>query len=198
MLFQMHYTANGHATTDRTRVGIVFAKTPPAQRVVNEAVVNFTLRIPAGAANHPVTGTVTFQHDTLISGFGPQMHLRGKAMRYELLRAGAEPETLLYVPGYNFNWQLKYQPDKWVSVKKGDRLRVTAWYDNSPNNPNNPDPTVEVFWGDQSRDEMLFAFFDFIVPAGSSPSLVTGGKPAPVPPVATASTARSGSGFCEN
>ena len=178
MLFQMHYTSNGRATTDRTRVGIVFAKTPPKERVVNDAVLNATLRIPPGASNHQVQGTVTFLGDTLIGGFGPHMHVRGKAMRYELLRSEDQvSETLLYVPEYNFNWQLKYQPAKWVPVKKGDKLRITAWYDNSPNNRWNPDPTREVLWGDQSWDEMLFAFFDFVIPADSDPLLVTGGKP---------------------
>jgi hypothetical protein len=176
MLFQMHYTSNGRATKDRTRVGIVFAKTPPQERVVNDAVMNNSLRIPPGSPNHEVRGTVTFQDDTLIGGFGPHMHLRGKAMRYDLIRAATqESETLLYVPTYNFNWQLKYQPSKWVPVKKGDQLRVTAWYDNSPNNPNNPDPTQEVYWGDQSWSEMLFGFLDFVIPATASPESITGG-----------------------
>lgn len=189
MLFQMHYTSNGRATTDHTRVGIVFAKTAPKERVVNDAVLNGSLRIPPGSPNHEVHGTVTFLDDTLIGGFGPHMHVRGKAMRYELLRSEAEPaETLLYVPEYNFNWQLKYQPATWVPVKKGDKLRITAWYDNSPNNRWNPDPTKEVLWGDQSWDEMLFAFFDFVIPANSDPALVTGGE-APRPPSKAAESA---------
>jgi hypothetical protein len=178
MLFQMHYTSNGKATTDRTRVGIVYAKNPPKTRVVNDAVTNMTLRIPPGAPNHEARGVVTFKNDTAIGGFGPHMHVRGKAMRYELLRDGAEPaEMLLDVPAYDFNWQMKYQPAKWVPVKKGDQLRITAWYDNSPNNRYNPDPTREVFWGEQSWDEMLFAFFDYKIPTESDPALVTGGVP---------------------
>jgi hypothetical protein len=180
ILFQMHYTSNGHAVTDRTRIGFIFAKDPPKERVVNDAVMNTSLRIPPGAPNHEVKATVTFLHDTAISGFGPHMHLRGKAMRYDLFRTGQDtPETLLYVPSYDFNWQLKYQPEKWVEVKEGDRLRVTAWYDNSVNNPYNPDPKREVPWGDQSWDEMLFAFFDFVIPADARPEIVTGGPPKP-------------------
>lgn len=176
LLFQMHYTANGRETSDRTRVGFIFAKTPPRERIVNEAVVNSTIRIPPGTANHEARATVTFQGDTAISGFGPHMHVRGKAMRYDLIRADTnQTETLLSVPAYNFNWQLKYQPKQFVQVRKGDQLKVTAWYDNSPNNPNNPDPSREVLWGDQSWDEMLFAFFDFVIPAASSPDIVTGG-----------------------
>ena len=190
MLFQMHYTTNGRATTDRTRVGIVFAKTQPKERVVNNAVVNTTLRIPPGAPNHEVQGTVTFLHDTRIGGFGPHMHVRGKAMRYELLRSEATAQTLLYVPEYNFNWQLKYQPADWVPVKKGDKLRITAWYDNSPNNRWNPDATQEVLWGDQSWDEMLFAFFDFVIPVDVDPDLVTGGKSPPPAATVAESAAR--------
>jgi hypothetical protein len=178
MLFQMHYTSNGRATKDRTRVGIVFAKVPPKQRVVNDAVSNTSLRIPPGTPNHEVRGTVTFQGDTLIGGFGPHMHVRGRAMRYDLIRASTkETETLLYVPNYNFNWQLKYQPSQWIPVAKGDQLRVTAWYDNSPNNPSNPDAAQEVLWGDQSSSEMLFGFLDFVIPADANPESITGGPP---------------------
>jgi hypothetical protein len=143
--------------------------------------MNSTIRIPPGAPNHQAEGTVTVQHDTRIGGFGPHMHVRGKAMRYELLRTGTKPEILLDVPNYDFNWQIKYQPAQWVEVKKGDQIRVTAWYDNSPNNRNNPDPSKEVFWGDQSWSEMLFAFLDYVVPVEVDPGLVTGAvKPAPV------------------
>jgi hypothetical protein len=176
LLFQMHYTGNGRATTDRTRVGIIFAKAQPKERIVNDAVVNLTIRIPPEAPNHEARGTVTFQGDTAIGGFGPHMHVRGKAMRYDLIRAATqETETLLYVPAYDFNWQIKYQPMEWVRVRKGDQLRVTAWYDNSANNRFNPDPKREVQWGDQSWDEMLFAFFDYVIPADGRPEVVTGG-----------------------
>ncbi|HKE22580.1 MAG TPA: cytochrome c [Bryobacteraceae bacterium] len=176
LLFQMHYTTNGRPTTDRTQVGIVFAKQPPKERIVNDAVVNQTIRIPPGAANHEARAVVTFQGDTEISDFGPHMHVRGKAMRYELIRKDTnKTETLLNVPAYNFNWQLKYQPRQWVRVHKGDQLRVTAWYDNSPNNSFNPDASREVRWGGQTWDEMLFAFFDFVIPADSSPETITGG-----------------------
>jgi hypothetical protein len=176
LLFQMHYTTNGHATRDRTKVGIVFAKGRPQFRVVNDAVRNNTLSIPPGAANHVVLATAEFQHDTVISNFGPHMHLRGKAMRYELLRSGSStPEILLDVPHYDFNWQLKYDPATPIAVKKGDTLRITAWYDNSANNPYNPNPAKQVHWGDQSWDEMLFAFLDYSIPADLDPTLVTGG-----------------------
>ena len=184
MLFQMHYTTNGKATTDRTRVGIVFAKNAPRERIVNNAVVNVTLRIPPDAANHQVSAVATFHHETKIGAFGPHMHVRGKAMKFELLRPGADPEVLLNVPAYDFNWQLKYYPTELVKVRKGDQIRVTAWYDNSPNNKYNPDPTKEVFWGDQSWAEMLFAFFDFVIPKDGDPQLVTKApksQPAPAP-----------------
>jgi hypothetical protein len=99
LLFQMHYTANGHAATDRTRVGIIFAKTPPKERIINDAVVNNSIRIPTRAPNHEAKAVFTFQGDTAIGGFGPHMHVRGTAMRYDLIRKGTSiSETLLYVP----------------------------------------------------------------------------------------------------
>lgn len=184
MLFQMHYTTNGKAATDRTRVGLVFSKTRPQERIVNNAIFNMSLRIPPGAANHEVSAVVTVHRDTKIGGFGPHMHVRGKAMKFELLRQGAEPQVLLNVPGYDFNWQLKYQPAEFVALNKGDQLRVTAWYDNSPNNPHNPDPSKEVFWGDQSWSEMLFWFFDYVVPANVNPEEVTKAKTPAAPATA--------------
>jgi len=137
--------------------------------------------IPPSAANHAVLATAEFQHDTVISNFGPHMHLRGKAIRYELLRSGsATPEILLDAPRYEFNWQLKYDPVTSITVKKGDSLRITAWYDNSPNNPYNPNPAKQVHCGDP-WDEMLFAFFDYSIPANLDP---TGGSVPDSPPTA--------------
>ncbi len=173
ILFQMHYTAMGRETTDRTRIGIVFAKNKPTHRIVNDAILNTSIRIPPGAPDHAAEAIVTIHHDTKIGAFGPHMHVRGKAMKAELLREGAAPVTLLDVPNYDFNWQLKYQPAGFVDVRKGDQLKITARWDNSPNNKYNPNPAKEVFWGDQSWSEMLFWFFDYVVPVDVPPSAVT-------------------------
>jgi hypothetical protein len=64
------------------------------------------------------------------------------------------------VPHYSFSWQLSYYPVKPIVLTKGTKIECTAHYDNSPNNPSNPDATKEVTWGDQSWDEMMLGFFD--------------------------------------
>jgi hypothetical protein len=171
----MHYTTNGKATKDRSKVGIFFAKEPPAERVRTLFVTNRRLVIPPGAADHRVDAVVTLTSDARITGFFPHMHVRGKAFEYEATYPDGRKEMLLRVPNYDFNWQLYYYPEKAVLLPKGTELRCTAWYDNSPNKKGNPDPTAEVIWGDQSWEEMLVGFIDVVAPV-EPPATTGGGK----------------------
>jgi Ca2+-binding EF-hand superfamily protein/mono/diheme cytochrome c family protein len=174
--FQMHYTPNGTATEDRTRIGLVYAKQEPKHEVRVAAVANPAFRIPAGADNHQVVGSIrSVPVDIEILAFLPHMHLRGKAARYDLI-SGGETRTMLDIPQYDFNWQLLYRYAEPVQVKQGDSLRFTAWYDNSSGNPANPDPTREVRWGPQTDDEMHLGYVEYIVP-GAKP-----GDPNPLSP----------------
>jgi hypothetical protein len=91
------------------------------------------------------------------------MHLRGKAFEYDRILPGGRPDVMLRVSHYNFHWQLFYRLAQPIPLRKGTRLVWTAWYDNSANNPLNPDPTVDVHWGEQSWDEMMVGFFDVAV-----------------------------------
>jgi mono/diheme cytochrome c family protein len=170
LVFQMHYTTNGKATTDRSRVGIVFAKQPPKERVVNTFVANFNLHIPPMADNHRVDGNVKIHRDVVLQNFFPHMHVRGKAFEYEVTYPSGEKEMLLKVPAYDFNWQLTYQLAKPVLLPKGSQIRATAWFDNSPNNKSNPDPKQDVYWGEQTWEEMLAGFVDFVIPVGVNPA----------------------------
>jgi len=164
LLFQMHYTANGKETTDRSRVGIVFAKKPPKERVVNTFIMNPNLRIPPEESNAPVVARVTVNEEVKLLSMFPHMHVRGKAMEYKATYPTGESEVLLNVPNYDFNWQLTYLLNEPKVLPKGTKLEITAHYDNSANNANNPNPKSEVFWGDQTWEEMLAAFVDFAVP----------------------------------
>ncbi len=170
LIFQMHYTANGKETADRSQVGIVFAKDPPKERVINTFVYNPNLHIPPMAANHPVKATVTVHEQVKLQSMFPHMHVRGKAMEYKAIYPTGETQTLLSVPRYDFNWQLTYLLKDPIVLPKGTKLEITAWYDNSPNNPNNPDPKQDVYWGEQTWEEMLAAFVDFAIPADAKPS----------------------------
>jgi len=84
-------------------------------------------------------------------------------------RQRGEIEKLLLVPNYDFNWQLWYQLPRGKVLPKGTRIEATGTFDNSPNNKNNPDPTKEVRWGDQSWEEMMIGFFDVAIPADMNP-----------------------------
>lgn len=175
LVFQMHYTTNGKETLDRSRVGIVFAKEPPKERVVNTFVSNRNLVIPPQEGNHKVVARAKVHEDVKLQSFFPHMHLRGKAMEYRLIYPTGESQVLLTVPKYDFNWQMTYELAKPIVVPKGTEIEVSAWYDNSPNNKYNPDPTQTVYWGDQSWEEMLAGFADFVIPADMKP-----GRIAPV------------------
>lgn len=174
----MHYTANGKQARDRSRVGLVFSKQPPRERVVNTFIANTSIRIPPETAAHPANAKVTLLHDAKLQALFPHMHVLGKAFEYTATWPSGETETLLKVPRYDFNWQLTYYLAKPLLLPKGTQLEVRALYDNSRNNPSNPDPAKEVFWGDQSWEEMLAGFVDLAIPVGMNPQdLASRGRP---------------------
>jgi hypothetical protein len=121
-MLQMHYTTNGVAATDRTAVGITFAK----------------------------------DQDATVWGLFPHTHLRGKKWDYQLTLPSGETKAILAVPRYDFNWQTYYMFAAPLQVPKGSKIVSTAWYDNSAANKNNPDPKVDVEWGDQTWQEMQY------------------------------------------
>jgi len=102
---------------------------------------------------------------TLLSFF-PHMHLRGKAFEMSLQREKDGPvETLLKLPRYDFNWQLTYKLESPIELKPGMKLEAVGYFDNSPNNPYNPDPKATVKWGEQSWEEMMYGFIDLAIDA---------------------------------
>jgi hypothetical protein len=124
-------------------------------------------RIPANDANWAASpGEVTFAHDVEIVSMMPHMHVRGREMTYTLTYSDGRIETVLHVPHYDFNWQLEY--DTSIRVPQGTKLRVDAHYDNSANNKFNPDPTRDVFFGEQSWEEMMTGYLGVVV---SDPNL---------------------------
>jgi thiol-disulfide isomerase/thioredoxin/mono/diheme cytochrome c family protein len=164
--FQIHYTPNGKATTDRTRVGFRFAKEAPKHEIFVLSLANPKFRIPPGAGNHEDKAQIRIPVDAVILAYSPHMHVRGKACRYELETADGTKTTLLDVPHYDFNWQLQYKLAEPLKVSKGTTLRFTAWFDNSENNPANPDPKATVKWGPQTTDEMLLGYVEYYFPNG--------------------------------
>ena len=153
---QMHYTATGTAGSDRSKVGMIFADAPPAEEVGVSEFLNGTFTIPAGAADHQVSTEVEFGRDATLWGLFPHTHVRGKRWSYTLELPDGSSKVILSVPRYDFNWQTYYMFQEPIQIPKGARLRSTAWYDNSAANRSNPDPTVDVKWGDQTWEEMQY------------------------------------------
>jgi hypothetical protein len=164
LVFQIHYTTNGHAGADQTSVGMIFATQPPPQRVITLQLTNDHFLIPPGADDFPVEVYGTMPNDCTLMSFFPHMHLRGKNFEYNIVHADKTKETLLRV-NYDFYWQLSYRLAEPRFLKAGTELQAIGWFDNSMNNPHNPDPNKAVRWGDQTTDEMMVGFFDIAVPA---------------------------------
>ena len=163
LVMEIHYTPNGRAALDRSKVALTFAHTKPQRRVLSLQMYNTSLSIPPGARDYHTTVSGTMPNDALLLGFFPHMHLRGKAFEYDRILANGHPEPLLRVSKYSFYWQLNYRLEQPILLKKGSRLSATGWFDNSANNPLNPDPSAEVHWGEQSNQEMMVGFFDVAV-----------------------------------
>ena len=165
LVFQMHYTTNGKAAEDQTCIGLVFAKTPPKQRVITLQLNNHALLIPPGADDFRVEVQGTLPNDATLLSLFPHMHLRGKRFEYDIVHEDNSMKILLRI-NYHFHWQLSYRLAEPHALKAGTKLQAIAWYDNSKNNPHNPDPEKTVTWGDQTSDEMMVGFFDVAIPAG--------------------------------
>jgi hypothetical protein len=163
LVFQMHYTTHGHRATDQTSIGLIFAKQPPKQRVLTLQLTNDRFLIPPGVPDYRAEVHGSMPQDAALLSFFPHMHLRGKRFEYNILRPDGSIEPLLRV-NYDFYWQLSYRLAKPLPLKAGTVLQAVAWYDNSKNNPHNPDPDSAVRWGDQTYDEMMVGFFDVAVP----------------------------------
>jgi hypothetical protein len=165
LVLQMHYTANGKATQDRTRIGIVFAKTAPKQAVLSLQMSNDRFVIPAGDPDYRVQVSGTLPNDALLISMFPHMHLRGKGFEYLITGSHGHVETLLKVNHYDSQWQLNYRLAQPRPIKAGTQLTFVGYFDNSPNNAANPDPSAEVRYGEQIWNEMMIGFFDVVVDA---------------------------------
>jgi hypothetical protein len=163
LIFQMHYTAAGKSTTDRTRLGMTFAKAKPRQEVIVAALLNGNFTLPAGAPSTRVDAEMTLNRDLTVWSILPHTHVRGRRWEVSATYPDGRSEMLLAVPKYDFNWQTDYVYKEPLKLPKGTKVKTSAWYDNSTANKSNPDPTVDVHWGDQTWQEMQFTAFAFTI-----------------------------------
>jgi hypothetical protein len=166
MVIQMHYMAMGLAARDRSGIGLVFAKQPPKQQVLTLQLTNDHFVIPARVNDYRVEARGILPSDTTLLGFFPHMHWRGKRFEYNVIHPDGRIEPLLKVR-WDFEWQLNYRLAEPRFLKAGTMLQAVAWYDNSSQNPHNPDPNEEVRWGEQTYEEMMVGFFDIAVSPGT-------------------------------
>jgi hypothetical protein len=182
IVFEMHYTPNGSPQTDRTEIGLIFAdvKNPnEVVEVITTEIGDDSFEIPPEEGNHVVTSTSQpTKKDLTLLSMSPHMHLRGKAFKYELVTPDGNREVLLDVPAYDFNWQTRYRLKEPRVIPAGSVIHCRAVFDNSKDNPANPDPSQPVRWGDQSWEEMMLGFFDILMPPGSAPKEGKTRKPA--------------------
>ncbi len=169
LVLEMHYTPNGKAVADRSRIGLVFATEPVRERVIIVSAGNNRFVIPPGDPNYRVDGAITFRNHGKILSLYPHMHLRGKGFEFRLVHADGRVETLLKLTRYSFNWQLDYRLETPVAIAPGMKMECTAWYDNSANNPLNPDPRAEVRYGEMSWEEMAGGVMQVAIDARLTP-----------------------------
>ena len=163
LTFQIHYTTSGQPATDRSRIGFIFAKEPPTTEVRTAAMMNPRFMIPAGADSHPVESGLEFLEDVTIYNLTPHTHLRGIRWQHKVTYPDGRTEIVLSVPKYDFNWQTDYQFVTPLKLPKGSKLQAVAHYDNSKSNKANPDATKDVYWGDQTWEEMQYTGINYSI-----------------------------------
>jgi thiol-disulfide isomerase/thioredoxin len=161
---QVHYAPSGKATTDRSRIGVIYAKDPPQHEVHVVGLADLKISIPPGARNHREEVALRMPADIRVLSLLPHMHSRATACRYRVVGDGDKSRVLLDIPRYDYNWQLLYRYFEPQPVARGEMIKFTVWYDNSDQNPANPDPTQTVRWGRQLSDEMHLGYVEYYIP----------------------------------
>lgn len=165
LVFQMHYTPIGSEQTDRSMVGLIYAdQSEVTHQVITTNAISHNFVIPANTKDYAVEATRPHGRDAYLMSMFPHMHIRGSAFKYELETPDGKVDTLLSVPLYDFNWQNHYTLKEPMLIPKGSRMVCTAYYDNTIGNLANPDPNVEVRWGDQTWEEMMIGWHDIAYP----------------------------------
>jgi hypothetical protein len=161
MTFNLHYNASGQEETDQPELALWYASAPPARPLRGEAAQEASFTIPPGERDFEVWAQYRFEDPARLYMVNPHMHVRGSRMRFELTVPGQPKRIIASVPRYEFHWQTIYYFDPPLDLPGGSVIDVIGAFDNSHLNPENPDPTAFVGWGDQSWDEMFIGYMEF-------------------------------------
>jgi peroxiredoxin len=161
--FQMHYTATGQPETDASQIGFYFANGTPERELQTKAASTASITIPAGAKEYEREATFlpSATRDVMLYELNPHMHYRGKRFKFEAIYPGGATEVLLNVPQYDFAWQSGYRLAQPKRLPAGTTIRVSGAFDNSAQNPSNPDPRSTVRFGEQTNDEMFIGYVNY-------------------------------------
>ena len=173
----VHYTPNGTEVVDRPKIGFKLAKQDPERRWVSYAIHGLqdrkTFTIPPNDPSWPAPpGVITLMEDAELVWMSPHMHYRGKDMTITAIYPNGESEIALRVPKFRFEWQIGYELAEPIRLPKYSQIMITGHFDNSANNPDNPDPNQTVYYGDMSWEEMFTGFIGLILDKDVDPTKV--------------------------
>jgi hypothetical protein len=124
---------------------------------------NKTPNIPPYVESWSLTGITPVTEDITLYAMSPHMHLRGKSLKWVIVYPDGREQTILDVPKFDFNWQIQYELEEPLQIPAGSKILGIGYYDNSPKNKWNPAPEKEVYWSEQSWDEMYQPFTEYSV-----------------------------------
>ncbi|MEX0964285.1 MAG: redoxin domain-containing protein [Pseudohongiellaceae bacterium] len=162
LMLQMHYTTSGKEAVDASEIGLYLWDEEPDRPILGGSAADLEINIEPFEADHEMVATKKFRKDSLLTMVGPHMHYRGYDANFKLVYPDGKVEEILNVPNYQFNWQKTYDFVEPKFLPAGTEMVFRATFDNSANNPFNPDPSSTISWGEQTWQEMFFGFFRYV------------------------------------
>jgi peroxiredoxin/mono/diheme cytochrome c family protein len=162
LFLQMHYTTSGKEAVDASEIGIYLWDEEPGRQILGGSAADLDINIEPFDKNHEMVATKKFRKDSYLTMLGPHMHYRGSDANFKLVYPDGRIEEVLNVPNYQFNWQKTYDFKEPLFLPAGTEMVFRGTFDNSANNPDNPDPSQTLTWGEQTWQEMFFGFFRYV------------------------------------
>jgi hypothetical protein len=159
-VLQTHFHLTGKMETERSRVGIYFSdKAPDNDAIAMELPPLFGfgagLNIPSGKSDYVIQDSLILPADVRAFGLYAHAHYVAKDIKANAILPDGTVQPLVWIQDWDFNWQDPYLYKRPILLPKGTKIDVRFLYDNSADNPRNPNhPPQNVLWGEQTIDEM--------------------------------------------
>jgi len=166
LILQIHYHLDGKQEQDQSMVGLTFAKAPPTKGLTLMVLGNEKIDIPAGDSHYVIKASAVLPMDAEAVAIFPHAHYLCKDMKVDAHLPDESVIPLIWIKDWDFNWQGSYRYASPVKLPKDTRLEMQYTYDNSAANPHNPsNPPREVKFGEETTNEMGFAFVSLTLPS---------------------------------